>query len=54
MKNGKNLFPKELVKPSGLDQKTKSEAVEFLCREYGAGTDCRINKAIDESDDILF
>ena len=53
-KNKKKSFPKELVKPSTMDYKLQGEAVEFLCREYGSGTDCRINGAIDESEDILF
>ena len=50
----KQILPKELVKPSKIDEKAKGGSVEFLCNEYGAGTDCRINRAIDEADDILF
>ena len=52
----KNLkaLPKELVKPSEVEFNSTGESVEFLCREYGCGTDCRINGSIDEEIDILF
>ena len=53
-KERKSFLPKELVKPSEVDKSAKGGSIEFLCDEYGAGQDCRINRAIDEADDILF
>ncbi|PRX56384.1 hypothetical protein [Flagellimonas meridianipacifica] len=47
-------LPKELIKPSEIDTEAKGGAVEFLCNEFGNGTTCRINRGIDEADDILF
>ncbi|PRX56383.1 hypothetical protein [Flagellimonas meridianipacifica] len=55
MKNKKlKALPKELVKPTEIDLNTSGDSVEFLCREFGSGTTCRINGAIDEESDILF
>jgi len=45
----------ELIKPKKVeDIYSETKAVEALCREFGAGTDCRLgNSSIDPSDDDL-
>ncbi len=46
---------KELIKPRIIeDVYADSKAVEALCTEYGAGTDCRFgNSSVDTDDDLL-
>ncbi len=53
--NAQQSKVKELIKPRIIeDVYADSKAVEALCNEYGAGTDCRFgNSSVDTDDDLL-
>ena len=47
-------LPKELIKPSNGDTFHAAQIIEFMCRENDDATNCRVNYAVGENEDILF